>query len=437
MRATRERAARIAGEIAARLVDPTGVVTAVLAPDNLDRNPGSPPRHPWRPGSLASGHPGIALLFGELGGADGRATMHAHLSAAVTGLHAGDTGLFGGLAGIGIAASFGARRPGEYAGLLREIDDRVAAEVEALLEPERSRLAAGVAGTRMGSFDLISGVTGLGRYLLHRRETAGTLVAILDYLVGLTEPITVGGTTMAGWWTPGSPSLITREDPRYTMGHFNIGQAHGIAGPLALLALAYEAGVTVPGHEAAMDRICSWLRSQLRIGNGYAYWPSAVSLVEEVAGVPNGPSGDRSAWCYGTPGVAHSLHLAGRALDRPALRQEALDLLWHSIDRAERAGALGDANLCHGWGGLLTIVCQVAGHDNSRPWQRLADRLAERTMSWCVPQVPFGVRHDPRHGKLARDRPGLLEGAAGVALALHGYAIADVGGPGAAVLLLG
>jgi hypothetical protein len=32
-----------------------------------------------------------------------------------------------------------------------------------------------------------------------------------------------------------------------------------IAGPLALLALAMRRGITVPGQDEAIDRICAWL----------------------------------------------------------------------------------------------------------------------------------------------------------------------------------
>jgi hypothetical protein len=35
--------------------------------------------------------------------------------------------------------------------------------------------------------------------------------------------------------------------------------AHGISGPLALLAPAMRQGITVDGHAAAIHRICHWL----------------------------------------------------------------------------------------------------------------------------------------------------------------------------------
>ncbi|MGW1807070.1 lanthionine synthetase LanC family protein [Streptomyces sp. NPDC002078] len=50
-----------------------------------------------------------------------------------------------------------------------------------------------------------------------------------------------------------------RPSPRWPGGHGNFGLAHGIAGPLALLAMALRHGHAVPGQTQAIIRICDWL----------------------------------------------------------------------------------------------------------------------------------------------------------------------------------
>jgi len=40
--------------------------------------------------------------------------------------------------------------------------------------------------------------------------------------------------------------------------HGNLGIAHGITGPLALLAVAMKRGVAVAGRAGAIGRICPW-----------------------------------------------------------------------------------------------------------------------------------------------------------------------------------
>ena len=82
-------------------------------------------------------------------------------------------------------------------------------------------------------------------------RTARTVRAVLEYLVRLTQPIADNGDVVPGWWVPTSPT--GRDDDQFPGGHANFGMAHGIAGPLALLALAARHGTIVDGHLDAID----------------------------------------------------------------------------------------------------------------------------------------------------------------------------------------
>ncbi|WP_306282025.1 lanthionine synthetase LanC family protein, partial [Frankia sp. AvcI1] len=96
-------------------------------------------------------------------------------------------------------------------------------------------------------YDLIRGLTGLG-VALRRVGDLDLLRDVLTYLVRLTDPIN----GLPGWWCPHGPH---RNQP-VLGGHSNHGVAHGIAGPLALLALTLIDGVTVDGHAEAITRVC-------------------------------------------------------------------------------------------------------------------------------------------------------------------------------------
>lgn len=98
-------------------------------------------------------------------------------------------------------------------------------------------------------------------------------------------------------------------------GHANLGLAHGIPGPLALSAVAWREGVRVPGQAETIEAIARFLVTWSEVDAYGRYWPASLNRGQyrrRPARLPR----TRAAWCYGTPGVARALQLAGCALDR-------------------------------------------------------------------------------------------------------------------------
>ncbi|MFF9482808.1 lanthionine synthetase C family protein [Streptomyces sp. NPDC014733] len=442
--APRSRAAEVAYEVAGRLADPQR--TAEAFPD-------------LAPLSLDHGYPGLALLHAELshGRPEFRRAAHAHLGAAAARL-AGrtDQGLYQGIPALALAAHAARRTPDDYAALLTRLDAALDRLVARALEPERARLDAGRPGVPFPRFDLVSGVSGLARLLLLRRAAhEGTLTEALGHLVRLARPLLLDGTPVPGWWAPGGPSTPGSADPRYPHGHVNFGLAHGISGPLAVLSAALRAGVPVPGlREAVTDLVAELLAHRTEEGG----WPALIPL-ERYGAEPPAPG--RTAWCYGTPATAAALHQAGRALGDTGLCTLAADALADDLDHPRR---VTDHAFCHGHAGLLHL-CHTLTEDTPHP--RLTahrDALAARLVAAYDPELPYGFPAvaavdgpDVPHGSRAETAlegadgpglpygtrspatpersgapepvgggipagPGLLGGAAGIALALHAYA---------------
>lgn len=195
-------------------------------PDSPNSPPDDPAGHARQ--SLSRGAAGIALLHIENArrGTGDWATVHTWVKAAtrhpVTGGERSSL-YFGALAIAYLLAL--AARPA-YAAVMRDLDDRVAALI-------RSRLACALERHAQGrrpdlrEFDLISGLTGLGAYLLLRLHHDALLRDILAYLVRLTEPVAVSGTVLPGWWSGNGPQ--DRPSSDWPGGHGNLGMAHGIA----------------------------------------------------------------------------------------------------------------------------------------------------------------------------------------------------------------
>lgn len=373
-----------------------------------------PPEHDPEPGwgqSLAGGATGLALLhiaYAHAGIGDW-ATAHQWVKAMTRGPVAADLGacLYRGAPAVAFVLRT-ARLPA-YSGVLRELDEHIAAITRTRLERAHERIDHGTL-TDLREFDLINGLTGLGVYLLHAVHTdplhpgGGLLRDALAYLVRLTGQISVDGTALPGWWTANGPS--GRPDQRWPGGHANLGMAHGISGPLALLSTAMIGGITVPGQAEAIE-LTDWFLRSWRCGpENSPWWPGMISAREWANAAADQPGPQRPSWCYGTPGLARALHLAAQALDVPTRMDDVQAALVACITDDAQLNQLSDDSLCHGWAGLVHTTRRMLA--DTEPDGEYAEALARLEHRW---------RH--RRTQAARelsDPSGMLEGSAGVAL---------------------
>jgi hypothetical protein len=245
-------------------------------------------------------------------------------------------------------------------------------------------------------FDLIRGLTGLG-VTLRRIGALDLLREVLTYLVRLTEPLN----GLPGWWCPTGPNP---NEIGPVGGHSNHGMAHGISGPLALLALAMSDGVEVGGQRTAISRICQWLDHWERHSDGGAWWPRTITLDELHRAETSQPSPLRPSWCYGTPGIARAQQLAARAFNDVARQRKAETAFAACVTDPEQLARLIDRGLCHGTGGLVATARRIA-----------ADALIP------IPVTPLLNLH--QQAAAAHDEPpGFLDGTAGADLTTVGIA---------------
>ena len=331
-------------------------------------------------------------------GLTGWQAAHDWLARAVgDGLSAGqDAGLFHGAPALAFALH-AAPQPG-YAPARRVLDEGVSVIIGDRLASAGLRLARGERPA-VAEFDLIRGLTGLGAHLHRHCPEHHLLREILRYLVRLTEPI--GG--LPGWWTLSPPGRTAAWPPG---GHGNNGMAHGITGPLSLLALTARAGSAVTGQTEAIGRIGAWLDDWQQDDRGHPWWPETVSLADHQRRQASQDRPGRPSWCYGTPGIARALQLAALATGEPARQRTAEAAMAGCLSDPRQLGRITGRGLCHGSAGLLMTVTVFAA-DVSTPGHPALDRAAVLLLDGPA---------DPGTG------PGFLTGDAGHALALHALA---------------
>ncbi|MEU1376909.1 lanthionine synthetase C family protein [Streptomyces triculaminicus] len=412
--ASRERAAEVVAHVATRLADPAEVAARCTGGEE----------RLWQPLSLSDGHPGVALLFAELAAHDPAflRTAHRHLTAAARGTLP-DGGLFNGVTALAFAATASAAAHADhraYGTLLQQLDERVVRYCLLLSDHERERRTGspGSGPTAWNVYDVVTGLSGVGRYLLLRGDSAAAgraaraLVSVCAPVQGVRGPV-------PGWWAGHSPGT---DADAYPEGHLNLGLAHGAPGILAFLALAWRQGCRVDGQRQVMGTIVDWLLDRADSDNAGPYWTYAVAPSDDTPAGTSGTAGlpARTAWCYGSPGIARALWLAGHALGNPSWRQHGLAALLTALERPATDWGVHDASLCHGWAGLLQIVTLMARDCPDAGLEPAVDHLAAQALSAFDAASPFGFRQYLPSGPVSR--PGFLEGASGTALALHGYA---------------
>ncbi|SBT40509.1 lanthionine synthetase C family protein [Micromonospora narathiwatensis] len=378
---------------------------------------GLPVHQPWWRQSLALGVPGIALLHVELAAAGLRPWQRAHhwLTAATSrpvtsGAHSHP--FHGAPALAHVLACAAARQPGAYADALDGPDKAITADARRRVAAAHARIDAGKLPA-LAEFDAIRGLTGIGAYLLHRAAAGQELRAVLEYLVRLTQPLHRPGEVLPGWWAGSGPS--GRPDARFPGGHGNNGMAHGIAGPMTLLALAALRGVVVDGQLAAIGTICSWLdrwRSETDAGPIWPYWITRPQLQANRAEVHRR---QRPSWCYGTTGLARAQQLAALALNDPVRRTIAECALVRALADPQQLAATTDPSLCHGYAGLAHIARRAADDALPEVAARL-NALVPRLLD-MIDKEGAGPRRTAAALIAKAAGPGFLEGAAGVALA--------------------
>lgn len=355
--------------------------------------------------SLAVGAAGKALLSVERSwhGSPWR-PAHRLIARSTAGeVNAGDSGgLFLGATAVAFLLSTIPRDMDHLYGHARHtVHQQVTALAHRRADAARLRLRAG-SPLAFADYDLFYGLTGIGAYLLRTDPGGSALEHVLEYLVTLTQPRALNGTEVPGWWVHHDP-LRTHTD-RFPGGHANLGAAHGITGPLLLLAKALRRGIEVDGHHDAIHTICDFLGTWRQDTPEGPWWPTYLSWGNLRRRRPGQDRPGRPSWCYGITGLARAGQLAGIALGDTTLQAFYEDALYRALTDPVQLRAVVDAGLCHGWAGVYQTVLHAAEDTQDPRLPQLVHQLARTLVTRARPHTSKGS--------------GLLDGATGTALAL-------------------
>jgi lantibiotic modifying enzyme len=311
--------------------------------------------------------------------------------------------LHGGITGVAWAMA-------HLRGRVMDDDDDATAEIDQLLLKYLKQTPW------RGDYDLIGGLVGIGVYALEQCPASRATKSLREAVDRLDENAERSAQGIT-WFTP--PELLPEwQRQACPNGYYNLGVAHGVPGVIAFLAQVCARQAT--GNAA--ERLEKKARELLE---GAVVWllaqqNSAETLVSAFSswtgpGVDRDPS--RVGWCYGDLGIATVLMAAARSVGNAKWEAEAMRLAQHVAERPEEDSGVVDCGLCHGAAGighLFNRMYQATGHPKLR---QAACHWFERALEMRRPGngiAGFAARsQDGWH-----DEVGILEGAAGIALAL-------------------
>ncbi|HTR51378.1 MAG TPA: lanthionine synthetase LanC family protein [Kofleriaceae bacterium] len=318
-----------------------------------------------RPAEAASlvGAAGRALLLSYL---ERTEAADRHLDAAFDAVGGLGPTLFDGLAGVAFA----------LAQLGHDIDASVDAGLARCLGPGLHH-------------DLILGVSGIGVYALERWPDSATLLsAVIAWLDDHARPAEVGRYLFS------EPHWIDASR-QHASGVIDLGVAHGQGAAIAIAASAAALGV--PAARCLYDDLTAHLWSHAVADRDYRF-PAVAGATE-----PN-----RSAWCYGDPGLAAALWAAATRVGDRAASERAASLARFAAARPSSATQVETSGFCHGAIGLAHVYNRIAQATGDDALAVAARAWYERALAMPLP-----------------DQLDLLDGQLGIGLALHAATSSD------------
>ncbi|MFJ9772912.1 lanthionine synthetase C family protein [Kitasatospora sp. NPDC101157] len=371
----------------------------------------------WYPPSLSHGQAGLALLhlYAARAGLGDREHAYGHVREAVLATQVealAGPGLFGGTAGLALALAECAEDEPRFRPSLLRLYEQLAEQAIATGWPADGQPLSD------SDYDVVNGAAGVLTCLVALpdpsplvREAAAVLLDRLIRSAGADRP---EGAPPRWLLRPEVYPPVGDYHRQYPHGYLNLGVSHGVPGVAAALAVAWAAGHRRPGQREALAELTGWLLGHRLTDAQGPLWANGVPVDEHGAERPVAHCHDQLAWCYGTAGIAAALLAVADCTEDAGLRASAVEAFEAALRRAATAEPR-TPTLCHGLAGLVMLAREFAPH--SAAAREALPGLLERLLAYADPAHPVVFADEDVPGNTVDD-PGLLSGAAGVALAL-------------------
>lgn len=379
----------------------------------------------WPDNTLAAGLPGIACFYAVMDHAfpdqQWDDVAHQYLKLAATRYQTfgyKDCSLFFGLSGFSFAGYLCSKKS-RYQTLLKTLDVILVQEIERILIDIRN-LTNSEHYLAPHHYNLMHGLSGIIAYLLLRQEDRWFQKLATDCIDALVSLLAtkkmVENFTVPAWYVSPQHQFGNSNHREYTRGSFILSTLSGITGCLSIFSIAAWHGNTSPFLHQMIKQLATWLEEKKIMIPSGPIWPYMFSLETEPNKEPSLQKFYSDGWSSGRPSVLISLYLAGLATQDQALKtfsEEVYVSLFPQFQNNQNV----DPSFSSGTAGLLATTYRMAKLTNNAFLMRQATSLEHSLKQMYNPSLPFGFQMITTNQQSFND-PGLLNGSAGIALAL-------------------
>ncbi|TDX00534.1 lanthionine synthetase C family protein [Dinghuibacter silviterrae] len=247
-----------------------------------------------------------------------------------------------------------------------------------------------------GNYDFLHGAVGIAYYLLYPPNT-----------------------TSEGYF-PDFFSIISSLIDKNTT-EVNFGLSHGIPSILKFCVQCFKQGICMDASQKLAEQIILILLANTNPDPAINYFPYSISTAKETE------RRTRLAWCYGDLGVGIVLYQAGTVFQNKQLVDFSLEVLLHSTKRKNSKEArVSDACVCHGSAGIAHIYNRMWHYTRNPVFKEACDYWIQKTVEFSAHEDGIaGYKKYDGLNNVYINEGGLIEGTAGVGLALLSYLTGD------------
>lgn len=405
-----------------RLDDPERVKSKICSKDNTIMS-NDIKFFPWGDLHLGMGYPSVALFLGHLERVYPTKNLeiygHNYMLAISNQLQQTKIvhyGMWFGLAGIGMSVKSLSNEGKRYIRFTKNIENTM----NSVIPNEIKRLDVRLSNKKISysDYDLIEGLIGIGIYLLYsmnNNECTRNLKQIITHLIRVVKEVRTFG-------IKGENSInlsnILKNNGEEKDKYLDYGISHGIAGLLAFLAICIKKGVVVESQRDIVKYLAHWLESQVKKDALGYYWLHRLTL-EDYVSEKSEYDREREAWCYGTPGVARAMFLAGEVLGDAKMKTFSVAAFKSIININDSVFKSLSPSFCHGLAGILQLSNKMYKDTDDLELLLFRNRILNILLD-KKGDAPFVFKVLNGEGESAKliNNIGLLEGVTGIGLSL-------------------
>lgn len=259
--------------------------------------------------------------------------------------------------------------------------------------------------------DFLHGATGIVYYFYSRSKDNLNANAVLQcYVDALSKMVET---------EHGLVKLATTEH-QANKTIYNISLSHGLSAIVSILARIYTIEALKTEHlkqliEGIMNYILAQEIDKDKYGSFFPNW--AIESTSPMYG-------SRLAWCYGDLGIGITIYQVGQIMNRKDWMNKALEVLFYAATKRRdlQKNLVQDACICHGSAGIGHVFYRMWWNTKMTEFKDAAEYWFNETLK--MSKFEDGLAgYKVWHGKDGFvNQTGLLEGIAGIGLALSSYA---------------